>query len=879
MKPLLSALALLLLGGCLAPRRYQMELPERHATLENGLRVVVLPDPTAELVHIAVRYDVGANEDPEGRAGLAHLVEHLMFAQRGAGADRPTLGAVLHKNAIYVNAETQSEHTLYEEVAAPDRFDVLVGLEAARLATGCNGIDQATFEREREVVRNELRLRYGSVRGNLEVQILQAAYPPGHPYRFRPGGTDAQVAAATLAEACRFVHDYYVPERATVIVVGAVTVARAYETVAQYLGGLPARRGAPRRPVPALALTPRRVDLELDVERPTVYALWPLPPRFSAEAMGADFSLAGMAGLLRIGRRSFGGDAAPLGGVVAEVTDDGKLDRVVQSLRDSANLLFVTRSPSDEELSWLVGAAMQRMESLAGRVGFFASQAGLGAAGGSAFAAELARLRDYGSWRVPEARARFAADKALVVVVRPRLGAGAYAGGASVFRPLVEGADADELPVDPGEAATSIDVPPATRSDSVRSFQLDNGLKVLLLPTSRSVPVVTISLVLGVGASDDPPEQPGLARLGAALLSSPLHKIRADVVRDVTEDSTTFTARGLSVFTDLLLRGVRMMVQDGGFQLWDRVDKHAYAARLGKRWVRRSLAAESTLRSALYGADHPYARSGLPDAFTIDTLRVSDLERFRTERYRPGNATLVVAGSFDPAKVEGWVRAEFVGWKGFGGERRPPPPVRPRDAPVHIGIEQAESAVVEVRVAFPAAAGLKADRAARLVLAEVLDRRMSALRERLAASYDAGAELITNVGPGAYLLGADVDPARAGEALKSIREDLERLRRGEGLLVDFVHARRAALKALLAPADTSYAAARRLTELVVHGLSPGFHDELTRAVGAVTVQEVARLINAELRPELEVIQCLGPHHQVAQAFREAGIDDAGFVKP
>jgi zinc protease len=71
---------------------------------KNGLRFVVMPDATTQLAEIDVRYEVGAREDPPGKAGLAHLVEHLMFQQRPDGPGTPTLFRALQQTALRVNA-------------------------------------------------------------------------------------------------------------------------------------------------------------------------------------------------------------------------------------------------------------------------------------------------------------------------------------------------------------------------------------------------------------------------------------------------------------------------------------------------------------------------------------------------------------------------------------------------------------------------------------------------------------------------------------------------------------------------------------------------------------------------------------------------------
>src|SRR5512143_2328011 len=107
------------LAGCassLTPNKF-VKFPESHYRLTNGLTVVVLPDPSTPLVEVDVRYDVGSRDDPAGKEGLAHLVEHLMFEQRQAGPQAPPIAAVFRERTVAYNAYTVWDSTHYESLA------------------------------------------------------------------------------------------------------------------------------------------------------------------------------------------------------------------------------------------------------------------------------------------------------------------------------------------------------------------------------------------------------------------------------------------------------------------------------------------------------------------------------------------------------------------------------------------------------------------------------------------------------------------------------------------------------------------------------------------------------------------------------------------
>jgi predicted Zn-dependent peptidase len=181
-----------------------------------------------------------------------------------------------------------------------------------------------------------------------------------------------------------------------------------------------------------------------------------------------------------------------------------------------------------------------------------------------------------------------------------------------------------------------------------------------------------------------------------------------------------------------------------------------------------------------------------------------------------------------------------------------------------VAVHGPERTLLEVRLAFRTAAGLDGAHAARLVLAEMLDRRAAAVRERLGATYDLDAAYLPGVGPGAILVRGTVDAARGAEALAALRQNLDELRRGERFLEDFVHARDAVLARELAEASDSGTLGERLADIAVFDLPPTFADELVHAVARLGPRDVLDLARAELADEVLVVG--GEEAAVAKAL-------------
>src|ERR1051325_4568014 len=119
----------ILLGAASAEKRGVLE--------SNGLRFVIMPDTSTQLVEVDVRYDVGSREDPQGKAGLAHLVEHLMFQTRPDGPETAPLFKTIIDIATEFNAYTNWDTTHYHEMSRSENLDSLLKIEAMRMFYGC----------------------------------------------------------------------------------------------------------------------------------------------------------------------------------------------------------------------------------------------------------------------------------------------------------------------------------------------------------------------------------------------------------------------------------------------------------------------------------------------------------------------------------------------------------------------------------------------------------------------------------------------------------------------------------------------------------------------------------------------------------------------
>jgi len=202
----------------------------------------------------------------------------------------------------------------------------------------------------------------------------------------------------------------------------------------------------------------------------------------------------------------------------------------------------------------------------------------------------------------------------------------------------------------------------------------------------------------------------------------------------------------------------------------------------------------------------------------------------------------------------------------------------PRDAPLYIGVAGEDNPSIDATIAYPSPAGIDGQDAARMILAQMLNIRMQVVREELGASYGTYARHANHRGPGAYQMGGALDADRAPEALKAMREGVDRLRRGEKFDEDFVKARRVALTQLVSIAGESAATAGQLSTIARYNLPNDYYEKLIKRVAALSPAQVKALIETELDPNKEIVVLLGGKAKVQKAFEGAGIKTVKMVE-
>ena len=212
-------------------------------TLDNGMRVVVVSNHRVPVVSHMVWYMVGAADEPPGKSGIAHFLEHLMFKgtkTRKAGE----FSRMVARNGGRENAFTSSDYTGYFQTVAKDRLEMVMELEADRMTNLVLKADEV--EPERQVIFEERRARTDNDPAAILREHVNATLFLNHPYGRPVIGWEHEVRALSLEDLAAFYARWYAPNNAILTVAGDITAAELRPLAEKYYGEIPARPMAAR---------------------------------------------------------------------------------------------------------------------------------------------------------------------------------------------------------------------------------------------------------------------------------------------------------------------------------------------------------------------------------------------------------------------------------------------------------------------------------------------------------------------------------------------------------------------------------------------------------------------------------------------------------
>ena len=741
-------------------------------TLPNGLRVYLLPVPSAPVVTTMVAYKVGACDEAKDQTGLSHYLEHLLFK----GTDKLQPGDVdrlTQINGGRNNAYTSEDMTVYHFDFAADRWAEALKIEAERMR-GTRIDDKHEFQQEKGAVVAELKKGEDSP-WDLEFKaILPLLYGMSDPYSHPVIGQEAHVRGATAEVIRRYYDLWYHPNNAALVMVGGFDPASALKQVTELFGPIPKAELPARRPAPQSGprTTQARTEIPSRFEVPRLVAGFNTVPAGYPDEAAFDLLDDLLAGgkTSRLFKRMVEKDRVASGvsansnggrypgwfGVQVELLQ-GKDRAVAEGLLFEEIERLAKEPVSAAELARVKRAAVAKtvfaredVHSLCNEVAQAATLTGIDHLKGN-----LDRLLAVTAADVQRVAGKYLTKSASAVVWSVPTG---DKGGKSAGPP--PGSNRRQY-----RNAATAPTAGVKLTDAVRTV-LPNGLTLVALPLRRLPIVAAEAYVSGVRLRE-PADQNGVAALVGELLEEGTPTRTAEQISTAIEDTggslslgsgtgslkvlTPDADLGLSLLLDCLANPA--MPQEN----FDRKREQLLSA-IAEAETTPQVRARQLFAATVYG-DHPFGRPTIGKKAVVEKLTPADCQAFHKTAYGPDRTTLVVVGDFDPAELRSKVEKLTAGWKPVKGES-PTPAAPPVAAAPSLKIVSDKSAA-QTHV-FIGHLGVKRDDPdyyTLLVLDNVLgtgpgftDRLSSTLRDRQGLAYTVSAQISASASdqPGAF---------------------------------------------------------------------------------------------------------------------------------
>ncbi len=757
--------------------------------LDNGLTLHVAAGHASPVLAVQAWVGVGSTDETARQAGVAHVVEHMLF-KGGAAPGVGELARAIEGSGGEVNAWTSFDHTVFHAVLGRDHADAAIdslgdALTAPRVA-------RDELEREREVILEEIRQGADDPARAVAQSLFATAYV-AHPYRRPVIGTPDSVRRLGERDLVEFFRSYYVADNVTLVVAGDVDPARIRRGIQHRFAAMPSGRPTRRVAAEPAQTAPRAVATFRDVHEAYVAVGFHVPPARHPDVAALDVAaiLLGESEAARLPRRLRDEERVVTGAhahvhalrdpglfVLSATSRARDAKASVGRLVDHAFALADEVSADELERARIAAEAglVRMLETAQGRartVGWNAT-----VAGDPRFAhVYLDRIRAVRRHDVAAAMRRYLRpDNATIAAILPRRAAKTFA------------RDAEK------RVRKSLDPKPAAAAPAEKRVAFPSGM-VVIVRRDPSVPIVAMRAVWrgGQRVEDD-------AHAGASTLLS----------RMITRGCGALDAAGVAERIDRLggsLGGVAGRNSFGvagewlsrtwqpGFDLFadcilsPRLQDGELARE--KQAVRDDQLAQGDnptqvafrlFSEALYGT-HPYHRDVLGAPAAVDALSRTDLAAFYRDRYPVASLTLAIVGDIDIDDAIARITKRF----GTVETSKPvaPPAVAPlqldgRDAAAREVYRYLDRAQAHLVVGFPGATVDAPDRFALEVLVAVLGgqsgRLFAELRDRQALVYRVSAHSVEGVDPGFVAVYLSCAPDKLEAAIRAVRGELDRVR-------------------------------------------------------------------------------------------------------
>jgi zinc protease len=690
--------------------------------LDNGLAVVTMEDHRVPLVNVQVWYHVGSKDEDPQRQGFAHMFEHMMF--RGTEKIGPQDHfRFLNRYGARVNGYTSFDQTVYWETLPTSQLDLALWLEAERM--GHLKINEDYFTAEREVVKEERRKNYlNRPFGKLYESLYAAAYTV-HPYRWTPIGNMTHLDAATIDELRQFFATYYIPNNATLVVVGDVKHEDVVAKARQYFGAVPRKPDPPRVTAVEPPMTAsRQVELTDRAPSPLVLAAWHSPgdmdpESLTMEVLGRILSSGQSSRLYRhlvqgqeiaVNANAYNSshEQSGLFVVSAVLKPSVEIAAAQKSLLDEVRLILdkgLEPAEFEKARNQVLASYVRAAETVQSR----ADQLGYAAAilkDPNRVNTDRRFVREMTAEDVMQvARRVFTDNNRVSIVIRPDPNPPSTAEATSdkstkTDEKIVDKPAPKEMPS--GEKPKPADLPvPVTR-------KLANGMTVAVF-RDTAAPSVTVSLDLLIGSKCDPADAAGLASCTLNTMRRGTAKHSGDELAEMIDSrAMTFSASADYDDSSVRLWALREYADPAVEILSEIVRTPTFPAKEVSSFVSRSVAQEAinekdpgTIANRAFAAgifgDFYLSRPSEGTSASLKKVTPEAVADFHRRYIAPDVATLVFAGDVDPEAAFSLAEKWFGDWQGKSQPLQASRPPEPATARILL-VDRPEATQSEIRI-------------------------------------------------------------------------------------------------------------------------------------------------------------------------------------
>jgi len=867
--------------------------------LPNGLKVLIKEVHAAPVVVVDVWYKVGSRNERPGLTGASHLLEHMTYkGTREFGKDE--MKTLTKRNGALDNGATFYDYTHYYTTIASDRLELPLRVEASRMSSAL--IEQKELDQERVVVRSELEGRENSPGSVLFNELMASAYKVSG-YHWPVVGWRDDVEHVTAAELRQYYKTYYMPNNATLVIVGDVNTEKTLALVRKDFGGL--KRGTP----PPQWGTPepvqrgeRRVTVQRQGGVPIEQIAWHVPA-INDKDVPALLMLEQILGSGRLSRiyqaiveKRIGVDAWAgslllrdsglfmVGGAVSpgqplQPVEDVLLAEVERIKSEPPTKAEMDRARRQAEASFIF--ARDSVTQQADQLGEYETTAGDWRL--------LEKLPELLKAVTPEDVARVAktyltADGRTVGIFQPIAPAKKTASAQQMaqvpaatpaaYRPT-NAVERVPLGAKPATAPAPAPAAPAVKRERI---VLPNGV-VLIVQENHANTTVAVSASLRAGKAYDPAGKTGVADMVANLLdrgtttrnsiqiAEEMEGAAAEISAGTGWETVGIHGKALSGDTELLVRNLADLIRNPSFPA-DELEKMREQVQAGLE-MDRDQPSENAYREfyrAVLPAGHPYRVASFDEEEAgLKSITRDDLMAFHKARYTPQTLVLAVVGDVKVDEVRALVDRYFGDWQGPEFKPLTFPEVSAKSDKVVKSIP--DKSEVDIYIGGPG--GLKrtdpdfyAAQIMNLILGGggALNSRLGdVVRDKNGLAYNIYSSFHASTGAGPWYVALGVNPKNTDKAVELVKQEIARMRDGGATQREVDDAVAFVTGAHAITLETNAAIAGELMDTEYFKLGLDYPERVTGLYRAITLEQVNAAAKKYLNPDKLVVSIAGPY--------------------